>query len=101
MGERDIGERDIGDTVAACRFAKQLLIQIHFRGISGCLSLSQKWPHQARFLWHHQPHFYQPTQGMSLRSSWSWARLWGLWPWGRRQRLWLSGMLAKLLVSPR
>jgi len=47
--ERDIGERDIKDTVAACRFDQQLLINIHLRGISGRLRLSQSWHHQARF----------------------------------------------------
>jgi len=40
----------------------------------------------------------QPTEGMSLRSSWLWARLQGIWPCGRRMRLWLWGMLANHLA---
>jgi hypothetical protein len=56
IGERDIGEKDIGEsdieesyikemdireTVTTCRFNQQLLIHIHTRGVSGCLSFSQ------------------------------------------------------------
>jgi len=76
--ERDIRQRDIGETVATCRFNQQLLIHIHTRGVSGCLSFSQSWHHRARLLRHHKPQMVQLTEGMSLRSSWSWARLWGL-----------------------
>jgi hypothetical protein len=68
--ERDIGERDIGETVATCRFDPQLLIHIHIPGLSGCLSFSQSWHRRARFLRRHKPPMLQPTEGMSLRSSW-------------------------------
>jgi hypothetical protein len=61
--ERDIGERDIGETVATCRFDQQLLIHIHIRGVSGCLSFSQSWHRQARFLWGHKSKCSSPLWG--------------------------------------
>jgi hypothetical protein len=74
-GVRDIGEMDIGETVATYSFHQQLLINIHIhihiRGVSGCLGLSQSWHVQARFLRRHKPQMLQPTEGMSLRRSWS------------------------------
>jgi len=84
--QRDIGARGIGENVATCRFDQQLLIQIHIRGVSGCLSFSQSWHRRAGFLRCHKPPMLHPTEGMRLWSSWSWVRLWGLWPWGRRRR---------------
>jgi hypothetical protein len=96
--ERDIGERDLGETVATCQFDQQLLIHIHIRGASGCLSISQTWHSRARFFRGHKPQMLQPTEGMRLQSLWSWARLRGLWQWGwcRRLWLWLAYLLALL-----
>jgi hypothetical protein len=102
--ERDIGEREIRETVATCRFNQQLLIHIHIhidihiRGVSGCLSFLHSWHRRARFLGRHKPQILQPTDGISLRSSSSWARLRCLWPWGRRRRFWPWGMLAHPLA---
>jgi len=96
--ERDIQERDIGETVATCQFAVLLLIHIDIRGVSGGLSFSQSWCCWARFLRCHKPQKLQPTEGISLWSSWSWARLRGLWALGRCRRLWPWGMLAHLLA---
>jgi len=72
-------ERGIGETVTTCRLAEYLLIHIDIRGASGCLSFPQSWRHWARFLRRHKPQKLQPTERMSLRSSWSWVRLRGLW----------------------
>jgi len=80
IGERDSGERDIRETVATCRFNQHLLIHIHIRDVSGSISFWQSWHCRARFLQRHIPQMLQPTEGMSLRSSWSWGRLQGLWP---------------------
>jgi len=101
IGVRDIGVRDIEETVATCLSAEQLLIHIHIRGVSGCLSFSQSWHFQGRFLRHHKSQMFQPTEGMSLWSSWSWATLRGLCLWGRRRRLRTWGMLAHLLALVR
>ena len=49
IGVRDVGVRDIWETVASCRFAKQLLIHIHIQGVSHSLSFSQSGHRQPRF----------------------------------------------------
>jgi hypothetical protein len=82
IGERDIRERDmrdmdIGETVARCRFNQQLLIHIHIPGASGCLSFLKSSNRWARFLWRHTPLMLQPTDGISLQSLRSWARVRG------------------------
>jgi hypothetical protein len=91
IGERDIGERDIGETVATCRFNLQLLIHIqihiHIGSVSGGLRFSQSGHRQAKFLERQKLQMLQPTERISVRRSWLWARLRGLWLWGRRWRL--------------
>jgi hypothetical protein len=78
IGERNIGNRDSRETVATCRFAEQLLIHIHIWGVCSCLSLSHSCHLCSRFFRHHKPQTLQSTEGISLRSSWFWARLRGL-----------------------
>ena len=93
-----IWERDIGETVATCRFTDQLLMHNDIRGVSGCLTFSQGWRRWARFLRRQRPQQLQPTEQKNHRSAWSWVSLRGLGPWGRRRRLWLWCMLTHLLA---
>jgi hypothetical protein len=96
--KRDIRERAIGESVATCRFAEYLLLHIDIRSVSGCLSFLQSWHRWARILLLHTPQELLPTEGISLRSLWSWGRLQGLWRCGSRLRLWPWGMHAHLLA---
>jgi hypothetical protein len=66
--EKEVWERDFGETVGICRFAEQLPINIHIRGVSGCLSFSQSLHSRARFLQRHKLQIFQLTQGMCFRS---------------------------------
>jgi len=89
---------DIRKNTDTCRFTEQLLIHIGIRGISGCLSFLQSLRCWARILQCHKPYKLKPTVGMSVRSSWLLARLWGLRQWCRYQRFWLWSMVAQCLA---
>jgi len=77
---------DIGETVATYRFTKQMPIHVHIRGDCSCLSFSQSWHRWARSLQRQKPPTLPNTEGMSLRSLWSWAGLRGVWLWGTHLR---------------
>jgi hypothetical protein len=87
MGEWDIRQRNVEETIATDGFNQQLQIHIHIRGVSAYLHFLQICHRQAMFLLCEKPLMLQRSEGMKLRSSRAWASVQGLWLWGKRRRL--------------
>jgi len=98
LSEGDMGEMYFGETVTSSQFAKQLLINRHIRGDSGCIRTSLSWHRQERSLWPYMRQELESSKGMRVRSWWSWARLCGLWTCSWCRQSWLLDMLGNLLV---
>jgi hypothetical protein len=67
--ERDVREKEIRETVAACQFTKQLQIHIDIRGMFGWLSFLQSWHCRVWFLEPHKTQIFKRSEGISLRHS--------------------------------